>query len=79
MVKRSIPPHRVITDNMIRRMKLLIAQDVVKNRIQVADRLGMNPNSIYRIEKDPAFTFTLEQFYRFCQEFKIDPRELFPE
>jgi hypothetical protein len=39
----------------------------------------MNRNCIYRIERDPTFTFTLEQFYNFCHAFKIDPSELFPK
>lgn len=79
MVRKPRPPHRVITENMIRRMKLLIADDVVKNRTEVAAGLGMDPNSIYRIEKNETFCFTLEQFYRFCDVFKVDPNELFPK
>lgn len=79
MVRRSRPPQRIITENMIRRMKLLIAEDIVKNRVEIGQKMGMHPNSIYRMEKDETFTFTLEQFYRFCDAFKIDPKELFPK
>ena len=79
MVKTAKAPQRLITEMMIRRMKLLIADDKLKNRTELAVLLEMPANSIYRIEKNEAFSFTLEQFYLFCKQFSIDPSELFPK
>lgn len=79
MVKYAKAPQRLITENMIRRMKLLIAEDKLKNRTELAILLEMPANSIYRMEKNEGFSFTLEQFYRFCKQFAIDPAELFPK
>lgn len=79
MAKRTDLPHRIITENMLRRMNQLIEDGVVKSRTRVATKLCMNVNSIYRIERDPSHTFTLEQFCRFCRVYEIDPKELFPK
>jgi len=79
MVKNAKEPQRLISEMMIREMKMLIATDKVKNRTEVARRLHMSQNSIYRIEKSDKFSFTLQQFYFFCREFGISPSELFPK
>jgi transcriptional regulator with XRE-family HTH domain len=72
-------PHRLISDRMLHEMRRLIFERKAKNLREIAGRIGMQANSVYRIEKEPKFTFTLEQFYKFCTAFNLDPRDLFPK
>jgi hypothetical protein len=72
-------PHRQISELMLHEMRRLIFERKAKNIREIAGKIGMQANSVYRIEKLDGYTFTLEQFYHFCYEYKLDPKELFPK